>query len=76
MSNYSNFWFDDVKTSVDDILLDGQEKPKPKKEDFIKLGIEESWINCVMEIYLNTENLLSNKATQVHQKLNGFRKKK
>jgi lysyl-tRNA synthetase class 2 len=28
-----------------------------------------------MEIYLNTENLLSNKATQVHQKLNGFRKK-
>ena len=50
-------------------------KPKPKKEDFIKLGIEESWIDCVMEIYLNTENLLSNKATQVHQKLNGFRKK-
>tara|TARA_B100001173_G_C16018493_1_gene560876 strand:- start:1063 stop:2760 length:1698 start_codon:yes stop_codon:yes gene_type:complete len=50
-------------------------KPKPKKEDFIKLGIDESWINCVMEIYLNTENLLSNKATQVHQKLNGFRKK-
>ena len=50
-------------------------KPKPKKEDFIKLGIEENWIDCVMEIYLNTENLLSNKATQVHQKLNGFRKK-
>ena len=50
-------------------------KPKPKKEDFIKLGIEESWIDSVMEIYLNTENLLSNKATQVHQKLNGFRKK-
>ena len=50
-------------------------KPKPKKDDFIKLGIEESWIDCVMEIYLNTENLLSNKATQVHQKLNGFRKK-
>ena len=50
-------------------------KPKPKKEDFIKLGIDESWINCVMEIYLNTENLLSNKATQVHQKMNGFRKK-
>ena len=50
-------------------------KPKPKKEDFIKLGIEESWIDYVMEIYLNTENLLSNKATQVHQKLNGFRKK-
>ena len=38
MSNYSNFWFDDVKTSVDDILLDGQEKPKPKKDHMALAG--------------------------------------
>ena len=28
-----------------------------------------------MEIYVDTESLLSNKPTQVHQKLNVFRKK-
>jgi len=50
-------------------------KPKPKKEDFIKLGIEEKWMKHVMEVYSSIDNLLSNKATQVHQKLNGFRKK-
>ena len=66
--------------SIQEVIFFPQMKPeisksKPKKEDFMKLGIEESWIDCVMEIYLNTENLLSNKATQVHQKLNGFRKK-
>lgn len=50
-------------------------KPKPKKEDFINLGIEEDWVDHVMEVYNDKDNLLSNKATQVHQKLNGFRKK-
>jgi len=30
--NYSSFWFDDRKTSVDDILMGDVEKPKPKKD--------------------------------------------
>ena len=50
-------------------------KPKPKKEDFINLGIKVEWVDHVMEIYSDKDNLLSGKPTQVHQKLNGFRKK-
>ena len=50
-------------------------KPKPKKEDFINLGIKEEWVDHVMEIYSDKDNLLSGKPTQVQQKLNGFRKK-
>jgi lysyl-tRNA synthetase class 2 len=51
-------------------------KPKPKKEDFINLGVNEEWVDHVMKVFSNKENLLSSKSTQVHQKLNGFRKKK
>tara|TARA_B100001175_G_scaffold316784_1_gene331615 strand:- start:12 stop:1712 length:1701 start_codon:yes stop_codon:yes gene_type:complete len=50
-------------------------KPKPKKEDFINLGVNEEWVDHVMKVFSNKENLLSSKSTQVHQKLNGFRKK-
>ena len=50
-------------------------KPKPKKEGFIKIGVDEKWIEHIMELYSNIENLLSEKPTQVHQKLNGYRKK-
>ena len=45
-------------------------KPKPKVEDFLKIGIDEKWVKYVMEIYTSKDNLLSNKATQVHQKMN------
>ena len=34
-------------------------KPKPKKEDFINLGIKEEWVDHVMEIYSDKDNLLS-----------------
>ena len=50
-------------------------KPKSKKEDFIKIGVQEKWIDYIMELYSSTENLLSHKPTQIHQKLNGYRKK-
>ena len=50
-------------------------KPKPKKEDFINLGVNEEWVDHVMKVFSSKENLLSSKSTQVHQKLNGFRKK-
>tara|TARA_B100000900_G_scaffold377008_1_gene360104 strand:- start:141 stop:1034 length:894 start_codon:yes stop_codon:yes gene_type:complete len=66
--------------SIQEVIFFPQMKPeisneKPKKEDFLNLGIEEHWVEHVMEIYLNVDNLLSNKTTQVHQKLNGYRKK-
>lgn len=50
-------------------------KPKPKKEDFIKIGVQEKWIDYIMELYSSPEILLSYKPTQIHQKLNGYRKK-
>ncbi|MDC0389390.1 lysine--tRNA ligase, partial [Flavobacteriaceae bacterium] len=50
-------------------------KPKPKVEDFLEIGIDKKWVKYVMEIYSSKDNLLLNKATQVHQKMNGFRKK-
>ena len=50
-------------------------KPISKRSDFLTIGVNEDWIDIVMEIYVDTESLLSNKPTQVHQKLNGFRKK-
>jgi len=36
--NYSSFWFDDNKSSVDSILMDGLEKPKPKKDHMALAG--------------------------------------
>ena len=50
-------------------------KPKPKREDFTEIGIDENWIDHVIDVYTSKENLLSNKSTQIHQKLNGYRKK-
>ena len=50
-------------------------KPKPKREDFVEIGIDEKWIDHVIDVYASKEDLLLNKPTQVHQKLNGYRKK-
>ena len=67
--------------SIQEVIFFPQMKPqinKPisKRSDFLTIGVNEDWIDIVMEIYVDTESLLSNKPTQVHQKLNGFRKKK
>ena len=66
--------------SIQEVIFFPQMKPqinKPisKRSDFLTIGVNEDWIDIVMEIYVDTESLLSNKPTQVHQKLNGFRKK-
>ena len=66
--------------SIQEVIFFPQMKPevsktKPKKEDFINLGVNEEWVDHVMKVFSNKENLLSSKSTQVHQKLNGFRKK-
>ena len=66
--------------SIQEVIFFPQMKPevsksKPKKEGFIKIGVDEKWIEHIMELYSNIENLLSEKPTQVHQKLNGYRKK-
>lgn len=49
--------------------------PTPKPEDFIKIGIPQEWIDIVMHEYHSVSKLKDQKPTQVHQKLNGLRKK-
>ncbi|MDA9106777.1 lysine--tRNA ligase [Flavobacteriaceae bacterium] len=66
--------------SIQEVIFFPQMKPetskaKPKREDFVEIGIDEKWIDHVIGVYRSKENLLSNKPTQVHQKLNGYRKK-
>jgi|TARA_B110000914_G_scaffold1615_1_gene1422 lysyl-tRNA synthetase class 2 len=66
--------------SIQEVIFFPQMKPetskaKPKREDFVEIGIDEKWIDHVIGVYTSKENLLSNKPTQVHQKLNGYRKK-
>ena len=66
--------------SIQEVIFFPQMKPEvkeivSKRSDFLNLGISETWVDIVIEIYSSIENLCSNKPTQVHQKLNGFRKK-
>jgi len=56
-------------------------KPEPKKaqqkpEDFIALGIPKEWVMHIIEVgFSNTKELKEQKASKVHQLLNGYRKK-
>jgi lysyl-tRNA synthetase class 2 len=47
----------------------------PKPEVFIKIGVPQEWVDIVMHEYLSISKLKESKATQVHQNLNGLRKK-
>jgi lysyl-tRNA synthetase class 2 len=67
--------------SIQEVLFFPQMKPEvvkaaPKPEDFIAIGVPEEWAEHIMKAgYTSVEMLKENKATQVHQKLNGYRKK-
>lgn len=67
--------------SIQDVLFFPQMRPKkkaitPQPEDFQKIGIPEAWSGYMIQAgYESPEKLKENKATQIHQKLNGFRKK-
>ncbi|MCC5915949.1 MAG: lysine--tRNA ligase [Cryomorphaceae bacterium] len=68
------------KSSIQEVLFFPQMRPEkvatgPKPADFIALGIAEEWVTHVMKIYPSVEELQALKPTQVHQKLNGYRKK-
>lgn len=68
------------KQSIQEVLFFPQMKPEkkaatPKPEDFIKIGVPQDWVEVVMHEFLSVSKLKENKATQVHQKLNGLRKK-
>ena len=66
--------------SIQEVLFFPQMKPEkkaatPKPEDFLKIGVPQEWVEVVMHEFLSVTKLKENKATQVHQKLNGLRKK-
>lgn len=68
------------KQSIQEVLFFPQMKPEkkaatPKPEDFIKLGVPQEWVDVVMHEYSSVSRLKENKPTQVHQTLNGLRKK-
>jgi lysyl-tRNA synthetase class 2 len=66
--------------SIQEVLFFPQMKPEkrnptPKPEHFIDIGIPREWVEIVMKEFGSVSTLRENKATQVHQKLNGLRKK-
>ncbi|MFA6403755.1 MAG: lysine--tRNA ligase [Salinivirgaceae bacterium] len=67
--------------SIQDVLFFPQMRPEKKAkvdgpEDFIKIGIPEVWAEQVIKAgYTSVAKLKEEKATQIHQNLNGFRKK-
>ena len=68
------------KHSIQEVLFFPQMKPEkkastPQPEDFLKIGVPQEWLDVVMHEYGSVPKLLELKATQVHQQLNGLRKK-
>lgn len=67
-------------SSIQEVLFFPQMRPEkkaavPRKEDFTEIGVPEVWVDHVMKNYPSVKQLLEAKPTQVHQALNGYRKK-
>ena len=68
------------KQSIQEVLFFPQMKPEkkaptPQPEDFLKIGVPQEWVDTVMHEFWSVAKLKEQKPTQVHQKLNGLRKK-
>jgi lysyl-tRNA synthetase, class II len=68
------------KQSIQEVLFFPQMKPEkkaptPQPEDFLKIGVPQEWVDSVMHEFWSVAKLREQKPTQVHQKLNGLRKK-
>ncbi|PVX51743.1 lysyl-tRNA synthetase class II [Balneicella halophila] len=66
--------------SIQEVLLFPQMKPekivKPATpEDFVKEGVPTEWASLALQEYKSVEGMKEMKTTQIHQKLNGLRKK-
>jgi len=68
-------------SSIQDVLFFPQMRPEKKKElptpaDFVAIGVPEIWAEHIMKAgYSTPEDVKKAKATQIHQTLNGYRKK-
>ena len=69
------------QSTIQEVLLFPQMKPEKKAQtitpdDFVKIGVPAEWAEVVIKAGFNSvENLRNCKPTQVHQQLNGYRKK-
>ncbi len=67
--------------SIQDVLffpmMRPEKKPEaPKPEDFVAIGVPEAWAEHIIKAgYKTVEGLKEEKATKLHQVLNGYRKK-
>ena len=67
--------------TIQEVLLFPQMKPEKKAQtvtpdDFVAIGVPPEWAEVVIKAGFNSvENLRNCKPTQVHQQLNGYRKK-
>lgn len=66
--------------SIQEVLFFPQMKPEKKEKvisesDFIKVGVPKEWANLTMQEYGSVDTMKAQKATQIHQKMNGLRKK-
>lgn len=67
--------------SIQDVLFFPQMRPEKKikadgPEDFVKIGVPEVWAEHVIKAgYTLVAKMKEEKATQIHQKLNAYRKK-
>jgi lysyl-tRNA synthetase class 2 len=67
-------------SSIQEVLFFPQMRPEKiapslNKKDFEKLGVPELWSEHVMSVFGSLEAFQDAKASQIHQKMNGFRKK-
>lgn len=69
------------KSSIQEVLFFPQMRPEktksvPTPADFVKAGVPEAWAAIALDAYGSVEEMRKAKDTQIHQKLNGLRKKK
>lgn len=69
------------QSSIQDVLFFPQMRPEKKQKqltaaDFEAVGIPAEWAAVLLDLGLTPEKLQEAKATQLHQQLNGYRKKK
>lgn len=70
------------QSSIQEVLFFPQMKPEKQAQvsdikDFTNLGVSEAWAEIILQSgWSSPEELLELKPTQLHQKLNGIRKKK
>ncbi len=69
------------QSSIQEVLFFPQMRPEqvkkiPVKTDFEKIGVPKDWSEIALAVYETPSKMKEEKPTQIHQKLNGFRKKK